>query len=96
MYCEKTHDPFSTLSSDEISNLYLTGEIPKEDFILSTYITNFIERAINDYKDFLTMDYNAQHEILEKYVYDKMEEKSMSNNVKTEVINEEKDVEENV
>jgi hypothetical protein len=96
MYCEKTHDPFSTLSSDEISNLYLTGEIPKEDFILSTYITNFIERAINDYKDFLTMDYNAQHEILEKYVYDKMEDKSMSNNVKTEVINEEKDEEENV
>jgi hypothetical protein len=72
MWAEKAHDPFGTLSSEDIANLYLTGQIPKEDFILSTYISSFIERANNEVKGFLDMDFTQQEAVLAKYVAEKI------------------------
>jgi hypothetical protein len=97
MYAEKVHDPFSTLNAEAISNLYLTGEIPQIDFVLSTYITSFIERAIVENEDFLELGYSEQNAILVKYSTEKIAQKSTSNAIKTEIktedINVNKDTE---
>jgi hypothetical protein len=97
MYAEKVHDPFSTLDAEAISNLYLTGEIPQIDFVLSTYITSFIERAIVENENFLELGYSEQNAILVKYSTEKIAQKSTSNAIKTEIktedINVNKDTE---
>jgi hypothetical protein len=88
MYAEKIHDPFSTLDSAAVGDLYLTGEIPQIDFVLSTYITSFIERALVENTNFLDLDYKAQNAILVKYATEKIAQKAVSNTVKTEIKNE--------
>jgi hypothetical protein len=77
MQVEKAHDPFGTLSEEEKTNLFISGAIKKEDYIVSVYITYFIERALQEYPDFLEMDYKKQNDVLMGYTKEKMATASM-------------------
>jgi hypothetical protein len=86
MQVEKAHDPFGTLSEEEKTNLFISGAIKKEDYIVSVYITYFIERALQEYNDFLEMDYKKQNDVLMGYTKEKMATASME--IKKAIVND--------
>jgi hypothetical protein len=90
MYVEKAHDPFGTLTEQALTDLYLSGAIPKEDYILSVYIGHFIEKAINEYDNFLEMEYDQQAEILRGYAQEKIVSSMPSKQIAQELSQEEK------
>lgn len=63
-----TLDPFSNYSPDEKQNLGLTKMVRKEDIILSIYIASLVERAVQEDKKFLDLDYIKKKEKLMTYV----------------------------
>lgn len=47
--------------------LFADGVITEEDYIISTYIQQFVKRAVRENKDFFTLEYDQKREILEGY-----------------------------
>lgn len=60
-------DPLSGLSEDDKMVRASNGVIRKEDYIISTYITSFIRRAIDENKDFLRLPYKEKLDKLRAY-----------------------------
>lgn len=60
-------DPISGLSEDDKMVRFSSGVIQKEDYIISTYITSFLRRAIDENKDFLSLPYQAKLDKLRQY-----------------------------
>ena len=65
-------DPLPGLTVDEKMSLISNKAITQQDFILSSYMSQFIKRALIDDNSFLTMSYDNQMKMLNKYVDEKM------------------------
>ena len=65
-------DPLPGLTVDEKMTLISNKAITQQDFILSSYMSQFIKRALIDDSSFLTMSYDNQMKMLNKYVDEKM------------------------
>ncbi len=61
-------DPLPNLTVDEKMTVLSSNGCSQEDFVLSVKISGFINRAMEENKDFLTLDYKAQVAILKGYV----------------------------
>lgn len=69
----KELDPFPTKTEQEINDDLLSGTILKEDAILSKYIYPFIERAVEEDKEFLNKTRKEKLIILMSYVQEKVD-----------------------
>lgn len=65
-------DPIPGVTIEEKLILISNKAITQQDLILSSYMSQFIKRAIIDNPDFLTIPYDAQMKMLNKYVDEKM------------------------
>lgn len=65
-------DPFIGLTIAEKNDLLVSGGIQKIDFIVSVYIYDFIEQAINANPDFYEWEYAKQREMIYKMANDKL------------------------
>jgi hypothetical protein len=61
-------DPLPNLSVDEKMTVLANRGCSQEEYILSSKLSYFINRAVNENKDFLTMPYSDKQKILDKYV----------------------------
>lgn len=64
-------DPLPGYSVDEKMSLISNSAITIEDFIISSYMSSFIKRALRDEKDFATKKYKEQMDILIAYAKEK-------------------------
>jgi hypothetical protein len=60
-------DPMPGLSVDEKMSVYQNGGTTKELYIISSNITPFVYRALNEVEGFAEMEYQEQMTILKKY-----------------------------
>jgi hypothetical protein len=67
-------DPMSGLTEDEKALLMSNRGATKQDYIISTYITDFINKAYDEYEFFGSMTRDEQYKILTKYADMKMSE----------------------
>ena len=67
-------DPLSEVTPDEVSLQLANGTITKETAVIHDNIKVFISRAMEEHKDFATLEQKAQREILEKYADEVVEE----------------------
>ncbi|MES2731715.1 MAG: zinc finger-like domain-containing protein [Bacteroidota bacterium] len=61
-------DPLPNLTVDEKMTVLSSNGCSQEDFVLSVKISGFINRAMEENEDFLTLDYKAQMDILKGYI----------------------------
>jgi hypothetical protein len=67
-------DPMSGLTEDEKALLMSNRGATKQDYIISTYITDFINKAYDEYDNFGSKTRDEQHNILNKYAEEKLKE----------------------
>jgi hypothetical protein len=79
-------NPLPGISIDEKMSLKSNNAITEEDFIISTYMAQFIKRALREDKDFAAKPYDAQMDLLKKYA----QEKIAINNAAGSVVDEAK------
>ncbi len=60
-------DPFGALSSDDKMAISQNDWAMKEDVVISANIQYFVQRAMNENKDFDDMDYKKKREIMVRY-----------------------------
>ncbi len=82
---EKQLDPLPGITIQEISDLLLAGIITKEDSILSTYMTSFVERAVNEDPKFLDKKYQEKLDVLNGYVDEKIAESDAAEKIKQDM-----------
>jgi len=70
----KEIDPFSGMPAQEKADMLLTGAIDKEDYIVSVYISSFIDKAARENKNFYSLDRAKQIEIIYSYAKEKVTE----------------------
>jgi len=75
-------DPLPGTSVDEKTILISNKAITEEDFIISTYMAQFIKRALREDPKFATKEYSQQMDLLKKYAA----EKSKINDAATSMI----------
>lgn len=68
----KELDPFPTLTPEQKDAGIISGTMLKEDVMLSKYIVSFVERAVNEEKDFLIKDYEEKLAIVQGYAQEKI------------------------
>jgi len=76
-------DPLAGLTIDEKTTLLGNKGITLEDFVISSYVPQFIRRALKDDPAFATNKYDDQMAMLKKYAAEKIAE----NDVATQMIN---------
>lgn len=76
-------DPLAGLTIDEKTTLLGNKGITQEDFVISSYVPQFIRRALKDDPAFATNKYDDQMAVLKKYAAEKIAE----NDVATQMIN---------
>ena len=79
-------DPLPGLTVDEKMSLVSNKAITQQDFILSSYMAQFIKRAIIDDAGFCQLSYDKQMVMLMKYVDEKMK----TNDTSQQMIDEQK------
>lgn len=67
-------DPMSGLSEDEKALLMSNRGATKQDYIISTYISDFITKAYEEYDNFNSLSRDEQYRILTKYADVKISE----------------------
>lgn len=67
-------DPMSGLTEDEKALLISNKGATKQDYIISTYISDFINRAYSEYKDFNNLSRLTQYNILVGYANEKLKD----------------------
>jgi len=67
-------DPMSGLSEDEKALLISNKGATKQDYIISTYISDFINRAYSENKDFNNLQRQKQYAVLVGYANDKLKD----------------------
>jgi len=67
-------DPMSGLTEDEKALLMSNRGATKQDYIISTYISDFINKAYDEYDNFGSKTRDEQHNILNKYAEEKLKE----------------------
>lgn len=75
-------DPLSGKSNEEKIQLIQTGLITQMDFVLSIFSDAFVNRAIQEQSDFLTLEFAKQKKIIEKYATEKVKELQPSERIK--------------
>jgi hypothetical protein len=70
----KTFNPFPGLTSEKVESGVLAGIISKEDAIMYSYISSFIERAFNEIDGFGEKEYPEKLKVLKKYAKEKLKE----------------------
>jgi hypothetical protein len=65
-------DPLPGYSVEDKMTLIMNNAITEEDYIISTYMAEFIKRATREVKGFIAMDYTKQKEQMKKYAAEKM------------------------
>jgi len=65
-------DPLPGYSVEDKMTLIMNNAITEEDYIISTYMAEFIKRATREVKGFIAMDYIKQKEQMKKYAAEKM------------------------
>jgi len=65
-------DPLPGYSVDDKMSLLSNNGITEEDYIISSYMAEFIKRAINEIKGFVSMPYAKQKEIIKGFAAEKM------------------------
>ncbi len=65
-------DPLPGISVDEKMSLVSNDAITKEDFVISSYMAQFIRRALISDKDFASKPYDDQMEVLKGYAEEKI------------------------
>lgn len=77
-------NPLPGISIDEKIVLRSSNLITEEDSIISTYLAQFIKRALREDEDFATKPYEIQIALLQKYA----QEKIAINDVASQIINQ--------
>ncbi len=85
MTVKRTLDPLFGKKPDEKQALQITGSVPEKDFIISTYIDNFLTRAIIENDKFLTLDYAEQMKKINQYAEEKIKETKASEKVNEKI-----------
>jgi hypothetical protein len=70
-------DPMSGLTEDEKALLISNKGATKQDYIISTYISDFVNRAYSENKDFNTLERKKQYDILLSYANEKLKDINM-------------------
>jgi len=65
-------DPLSGMTIDEKTTLISNKGITQEDFVISSYVPQFIRRALKDDPAFCTNSYDDQMAVLKKYAAEKI------------------------
>lgn len=81
-----TLDPLPNYTVDEKMSLISNQAITKQDFVISSYMAQFIRRAMIEHKNFTKLEYQKQMEILTGYA----DEKIKSNDQAAEMIESQK------
>jgi hypothetical protein len=68
----KELDPFPTLTPEQKDAGIMSGTILKEDAMISKYMVSFVERAVNEDKEFLTKTYDEKLKVVEGYAQEKI------------------------
>lgn len=71
---QKTHDPLSGKTESEKAEAKLSGGISQEDYVLSTYIKDFVEKAFADDPEFDDKKFDEQRAILLAMAKDKIKQ----------------------
>jgi len=64
-------DPLSGYTIDEKTTLYGNQGVTLEDFVISSYLPQFVIRAIKDDPKFMTKSYDQQMTVIKKYAAEK-------------------------
>ena len=67
-------DPMSGLTEDEKALLISNKGATKQDYIISTYISDFIQRAYDEQKDFNKLERKQQYQTLLNYADEKLKD----------------------
>ena len=69
-------DPLPGLTIDEKSSLLMNKGITQKDFVISSYIQDFVKRAFIENEDFNNLPYEQQKTVIEAYADIKIKENS--------------------
>lgn len=89
-----TLDPLSNITEEDKALRLSNKGITLDDYILSSNIVQFVERAVNEDDNFLTLDPIKQREVLLKYVEEVKDKSSMESEIKNELFPEDAETEE--
>lgn len=67
-------NPFPTNTPEEIIELEMNRDITKEDAVTSVYASYFVQKAVEADKNFLTLDFEKQLEIIREMTDEKVKE----------------------
>lgn len=79
-------DPFPEKTAEEKALLEGQGLVTKVDIILSNYISDFVQQAMEENKDFLSMKRSQKREVLLKYANEKLQELDTANNIMLDIL----------
>jgi len=71
-------DPFSGLSEADKAAILSTGNVLRKDYIRSTYIKDFVKRALAEQPDFAELLYEQQVAVLDEYAEDVLSQLSVA------------------
>ena len=71
-------DPFSGLSEADKAAILSTGNVLRKDYIRSTYIKDFVKRALAEQPDFADLLYEQQVAVMDEYAEDVLEQLSVA------------------
>lgn len=77
-------DPASGKSDEEKGYLVASRIMSKQDAIISTYIYDFIDRAVTENKDFYTLTKDEKMKVMYKFAAAKEKEISLKDNIKVQ------------
>ena len=83
-----TLDPLANISEDDKGMRLSNNGISQEDYILSCNINSFVEKAIAEDENFLTLDAKQQKEKLMVYVKEITTKNTMNGQLNTEMVEE--------
>ena len=79
----------ANISEDDKGMRLTNNGVTQEDYILSCNINSFVERAIAENENFLTLDPKQQKEILDKYVLEVTQKTTLNGQLQEEAQKEE-------
>jgi hypothetical protein len=79
-------DPFPEKTIEEKALLEGQGLVTKQDIILSNYISDFVNRAMEESKNFGELTREKKREVLLKYANEKLQELSTADNIMQDIL----------
>lgn len=84
--CTYQLDPLPGYSVDEKMSLLQNKGCTQEDFVISSYITAFVKKAVAMVKDFMSLPFDKKMEVVQKYAAEKIKAATEAEKLKQDLL----------